>query len=51
MVAVVTPGIDAGMWLPVAHFAVGGKHLRRPAQSIFQTIGLVMPEGCESDGS
>ncbi len=48
MVAVVTPGINTGMWLSAAHFAIGSKHLRRPAQPIFQTTSLVVPEGFEA---
>jgi hypothetical protein len=44
MVAVVTPGISAEMWLPAAHFAVGGAH-SRSTQPIFQTTSLVAPEG------
>ena len=50
MVAVATPEINAGMWLPAAYFAVGSKHSRRPARPIFQTTGLVVLEGSEAHG-
>jgi hypothetical protein len=50
MVAVVTPGVDPGMWLPAAHFAASSKRLRRPAQMTFQTAGLVLPEGFVGHG-
>lgn len=45
MVAVVTSGMNAEMWLPAAHFAGAGNHLPWPAQPIFQTTSLVVPEG------
>jgi hypothetical protein len=44
MVAVVTPGMNAEMWLPAAHFAAGNKHLGWPALPIFQTTSLVVAE-------
>ncbi len=50
MVAIVTPGMNAGMWLLAAHFAVGTKHLRWPAQPIFQTTSLVVSEGSVAHG-
>jgi hypothetical protein len=50
MVAVVTPGIHAEMWLPAAHFAAGNKHLRWLAQPIFQTTSLVLAEGSAAHG-
>jgi len=50
MVAVVTPGITPGMWLPAAHFAARGKQPRRPAQPTFQTTSLVVPEGRAAHG-
>jgi len=50
MVAVVTPGITPGMWLPAAHFAARSKHPRRSAQPTFQTTSLAVPEGCASHG-
>ena len=50
MVAVITSGMNAEMWLPAAHFADGRMHLRWPAQPIFQTTGLVMPEGSAAHG-
>jgi hypothetical protein len=50
MVAVVTPGMDAGMWLPAAHFAGGRKHLQWPARRIFQTTSLVVAKGSVAHG-
>ncbi len=50
MVAVVTPGMNAEMWLSAAHFAAGGKRLRWPAQPIFQTTSLVVREGSAAHG-
>ena len=50
MVAVVTPGMSAGMWLPAAHFAAGSNHLRCPVQPIFQTTSLVVSEGYAAHG-
>jgi hypothetical protein len=50
MVAVVTPGMNAEMWLPAAHFAAGSDHLRWSAQPIFQTTSLVAREGFEPHG-
>jgi len=57
MVAGVTPEIDAGMWLPAEHFAIGSKclwpsvqpNLQQPARKN-KTIGLVTLEGSEADG-
>jgi hypothetical protein len=49
MVAVVTPGMNAEMWLPAAHFAGGGSH-SLSAQPIFQTTGLVVREGSVAHG-
>jgi hypothetical protein len=50
MVAVVTPGMKAEMWLPAAHFTAGPKHLRWPAQPIYQTTSLVASEGYAAHG-
>ncbi|MDT5257359.1 MAG: hypothetical protein QOD10_2439 [Mycobacterium sp.] len=50
MVAVITSGMNAEMWLPAAHFTAGSKRLRWAAQPIFQTTGLVMPEGSAAHG-
>jgi hypothetical protein len=50
MVAVVTPGMNAEMWLPAAHFAAGSNHLRCPAKPIFQTTSLVVAEGSTAHG-
>ena len=50
MVAVVTPGTNAEMWLPAAHFAVGSNPLRWSAQPIFQTTSLVVAEGFAAHG-
>jgi hypothetical protein len=50
MVAVVTPGMNAEMWLPAAHFAVGSGHLRRAGHPIFQTTSLVVAEGSVAHG-
>jgi hypothetical protein len=50
MVAVVTPGMSAEMWLPAAHFAAGNKHLQWPAQPTFQTASLVVAEGSVAHG-
>jgi hypothetical protein len=50
MVAVVTPGMNAGMWLPAAHFAGFRKHLRWPSRPIFQTTSLVVAEGFAAHG-
>ena len=50
MVAVVTPGITPGMWLPAAHFAAHSKHPRRSAQPTFQTTSLAVPEWCAAHG-
>jgi hypothetical protein len=49
MVAVVTPGMNAGMWLSAAHFAVGGAQ-PRSTQPTFQTTSLVAREGFEAHG-
>jgi hypothetical protein len=50
MVAVVTPGMNARMWLPAAHFASGTMRLPRPPQPIFQTTSLVAAEGFVAHG-
>jgi hypothetical protein len=50
MVAVITSGMNAEMWLPAAHFTAGGKRLRWPAQPIFQTTSLVVPKGSAIHG-
>ena len=57
MVAAVTPEIDAGMWLPAGHFAVGSTRLRPVVQVNLpqplcknKTAGLVTLEGREADG-
>jgi len=50
MVAVVMPGMNAGMWLPPAPFAASGKQLQRRTQPIFQTTSLVLPEGFSTHG-
>ena len=50
MVAVVTPGMNAEMWLSAAHFAAGGKHLPWSAQPIFQTTSLVVAKGSVAHG-
>jgi hypothetical protein len=57
MVAAVAPEIDAGMWLPAEHFAVGSTRLRPVVQLNLQqplqqnkTTGLVTLEGSEADG-
>jgi hypothetical protein len=50
MVAVNTPGMNAEMWLPAAHFAAGRKHVRGPSQPIFQTTSLVVAEGSSTHG-
>jgi hypothetical protein len=50
MVAVITSGMNAEMWVPAAHFAGGSKHLRWPAQPIFQTTSLVVAEGSAAHG-
>jgi hypothetical protein len=50
MVAVITSGMNAEMWLPAAHFADGRMHLRRPSQPIFQTTSLVVAEGSAAHG-
>jgi hypothetical protein len=49
MVAVATSEMDAGMWLPATLFAVCGPRYW-VARSIFQTIGLVVPEGFDAHG-
>jgi hypothetical protein len=49
MVAVATSEMDAGMWLAVTVFAVGGPR-SLAARSTFQTVGLVMPEGVDTHG-
>jgi hypothetical protein len=49
MVAVASPGIDAGMWLPARHFALDHTNSRSP-QAVFKTIGLVMPDGFDLHG-
>jgi hypothetical protein len=50
MVAVVTPGTNAEMWLPAAHFATATKHLRWAVQPTFQTTSLVVREGSVAHG-
>jgi hypothetical protein len=50
MVAVVTPGMNAEMWLPAAHFAAANEHLRWPVQPTFQTTSLVVREGSTTYG-
>jgi hypothetical protein len=61
MVAVVTPAVDAGMWLPATLFAVAStrscpsvrpKSQQRVQQKSLKnkTTGLEMLEGAEADG-
>ena len=61
MVAVVTPELHAGMWLPATHFAVDRMrscpsvqpNSQRPAQRKRlrnKTAGLEMREGAAADG-
>jgi hypothetical protein len=50
MVTVFTPGINAETWLLPAHFVARSKRLRWPGQPIFQTTGLVVPEGAAVHG-
>ena len=57
MVAAVTADMNAGMWLPAEHFAVGSTRLRSVAQLNLpqplrknKTTGLITLEGSETDG-
>jgi hypothetical protein len=57
MVAAVAPKINAGMWLPAKHFAVGSTRLRPVVQVNLpqplcknKTAGLVTLQGSETDG-
>jgi hypothetical protein len=49
MVTVATSEMNAGMWLPVTLFALGGPG-SSATRSTFQTIGLVLPEGFDANG-
>ena len=49
MLAVVTPEVNAGMWLSATHFAVDSTN-SWPVRPIFQTVRLVMPGGFEAHG-
>ena len=57
MVAAVTAEMNAGIWLPAEHFAVGSTRLRPLVQLNLpqplrknKTTGLVTLEGTEADG-
>jgi hypothetical protein len=57
MVAAVTAEMNAGMWLPAEHFAVGGTRLRPVVRVNLpqplrrnKTTGLITLEGSETDG-
>ena len=57
MVAAVMPEINAGIWLPAGHFAVGSIRLRPMVQVNLphpsrknKTAGLITLEGPETDG-
>jgi hypothetical protein len=57
MVAAVTADMNAGMWLPAEHFAVGSTRLWPVVQVNLpqpfrknKTTGLITLEGSETDG-